>query len=58
MTSEGDARYVIGLAFLAPDLTATILAGRQPRHVTAERLLRTTRPLAWAEQRKRLCFPA
>jgi hypothetical protein len=48
---------VIRLAFLAPDITEAILAGRQPRGLTAERLVRSSRlPIRWQEQRKLLGF--
>ena len=45
------------LAFLAPDIVATILTGTQPVELTTEVLLRRTDlPLAWAEQRALLGF--
>jgi site-specific DNA recombinase len=50
---------VVRLAFLAPDLTSAILAGRQPAGLTAAQLLLDTRlPLAWQEQREFLRFGA
>ena len=46
---------VLPLAFLAPDIVAMILDGRQPPDLTAERLIKHTRlPLDWAEQRRLL----
>ncbi|MEO0680970.1 MAG: recombinase family protein, partial [Pseudomonadota bacterium] len=46
------------LAFLAPDIAAAILDGRQPPELTASALLRMDdMPLAWPEQRRRLGFP-
>jgi hypothetical protein len=45
------------LAFLAPDIVAAILDGRQPKMLTARRLLRTAElPLAWSEQRRMFGF--
>lgn len=49
-------RRLLDLAFLAPDITETILDGRQPADLTAERLTRTPLPLAWSEQRATLGF--
>jgi len=47
----------IGLAFLAPEIVAAILKGRQPAHLTAARLTRLyDLPLDWAEQRRALGF--
>lgn len=43
-------RRVQRLAFLAPRLQHSILAGTQPRHVNLEFLVRNEIPLAWAEQ--------
>lgn len=49
---------VVRLAFLAPDITAAILDGRQLMHLTAARLLRESHrlPLDWREQRQALGF--
>jgi DNA invertase Pin-like site-specific DNA recombinase len=45
------------LAYLAPDIVAAILEGRQPVELTANRLLQDTRlPIDWSEQRARLGF--
>ena len=47
-------RYVsriLRCAFLAPDIVEAILEGRQPPHLTVEKL-RLGAPLLWAEQRK------
>jgi DNA invertase Pin-like site-specific DNA recombinase len=45
------------LAFLAPDMVAAILDGRQPKGLTARRLLRAAEvPLAWHEQRRMFGF--
>jgi len=48
---------VIYLAFLAPDIIVTIIKGRQPPTLTAQRLLQAV-PLSlhWSEQRIALGF--
>jgi site-specific DNA recombinase len=48
---------VVRLSYLAPDITQAILDGRQPRDLTAEKLLAHSRlPLAWRDQRAALGF--
>ena len=48
---------VVRLSYLAPDITQAILDGRQPRDLTAEKLLAHSRlPLAWHDQRTALGF--
>src|SRR5262249_28264140 len=48
---------LVRLSYLAPDLTQAILEGRQPRDLTAEKLLEHSRlPLAWHDQRAALGF--
>jgi len=48
---------LVRLSYLAPDITQAILDGRQPRHLTAGKLLAHSRlPLAWHEQRTMLGF--
>jgi hypothetical protein len=48
---------VVRLSYLAPDITQAILDGRQPRDLTAEKLLQHSRlPLAWHDQRTALGF--
>jgi hypothetical protein len=43
---------LVRLSYLAPDITQAILDGRQPRDLTAEKLLDHSRlPLAWHDQR-------
>jgi site-specific DNA recombinase len=43
---------LVRLSYLAPDITQAILDGRQPRDLTADKLLTHSRlPLAWHEQR-------
>jgi site-specific DNA recombinase len=45
------------LSYLAPDITQAILDGKQPRDLTAEKLLEHSRlPLAWHDQRIALGF--
>ena len=47
----------VRVSYLAPDITQAILGGRQPRGLTAARLLAHSRlPLAWHEQRLVLGF--
>ena len=46
---------LVRLSYLAPDITQAILDGRQPRDLTAEKLLAHSRlPLAWHDQRTAL----
>jgi site-specific DNA recombinase len=48
---------LVRLSYLAPDLTEAILDGRQPRDLTADKLLAHSRlPLTWHEQRAVLGF--
>ncbi len=48
---------VLRLSYLAPDITRAILEGRQPRDLTAEKLLNGVRlPSLWTEQREALGF--
>jgi site-specific DNA recombinase len=48
---------LVRLSYLAPDSIQTILDGRQPRDLNAEKLLAHSRlPLAWHEQRTLLGF--
>jgi site-specific DNA recombinase len=48
---------LLRLSYLAPDIIQAILDGRQPRDLTAEKLLEHSRlPLAWHEQRTVLGF--
>ena len=49
---------LVRLSYLAPDITEAILDGRQPRDLTADKLLAHSRlPLGWHEQRTVLGFP-
>ena len=48
---------LVRLSYLAPDITEAILDGRQPRDLTADKLLGHSRlPLGWHEQRTVLGF--
>jgi site-specific DNA recombinase len=52
------ATRLVRLAFLAPDIVAAILAGKQPPGLTANKLMADTRlPLDWPDQRATLGFP-
>ena len=54
-----DERYVsqiLECAFLAPDIVAAILDGRQPEGLIWKKLTRHV-PMNWVEQRKRFGFP-
>jgi DNA invertase Pin-like site-specific DNA recombinase len=44
-------RRLCRLVFLAPDLQADIIAGRQPAGLSLDRLLRSEIPLSWTKQR-------
>jgi site-specific DNA recombinase len=51
------ATRVVRLTFLAPDIVAAILEGKQPPELTANKLMADTRlPLDWREQRTVLGF--
>ena len=55
--SQSYATRLVRLAWLAPDIVAAILDGRQPVGLTASGLMRDTRiPLDWQDQRKALGF--
>jgi hypothetical protein len=55
----GAVSRTIRLAFLAPDIVAAILAGRQPVALMPRRLMRIGEmPLEWHRQRRLLGFPA
>jgi hypothetical protein len=48
---------LVRLSYLAPEITQAILDGRQPRDLTAHKLLAQSRlPLTWHEQRRVLGF--
>jgi hypothetical protein len=50
--SDAFVRRMIRPAFLAPDLKAAILDGRQPVGLTLEAVTRSELPLDWVEQRR------
>jgi site-specific DNA recombinase len=50
-------RRLCGLAFLAPDIQAAILAGRQPLSLNLKALIKTSLPVEWSDQRVALAFP-
>jgi len=58
--SQQHARDYFGVllrvSYLAPDITAAILEGRQPTELTRQKLARGTVPLDWGEQRASLGF--
>jgi site-specific DNA recombinase len=56
-TDVSDLSRILRLAFLAPDITAAILDGKQPVELTATRLMRLGEiPYRWDDQRKALGF--
>jgi len=57
--AKGSVSRLLPLAFLAPDIAAAILEGRQPEDLTPSRLRRLPDvPLHWSEQRRALGFEA
>jgi site-specific DNA recombinase len=51
------ATRIVRLTFLAPDIVAAILAGKQPPELTANKLMADSPlPLDWREQRTALGF--
>lgn len=56
--SDSYVKKVMPLAFLAPDIIAAILAGRQPADLTNQKLICEVEiSLDWQEQRRGLGFP-
>lgn len=53
--AESYVRRILPLAFLAPDITAAILDGRQPADLELEQLWKSI-PLAWTKQRRAFGF--
>ncbi|MBP6546844.1 MAG: hypothetical protein KA220_09015, partial [Phenylobacterium sp.] len=51
-------RILVRLAFLAPDIQAAILEGRQPQGLTLHSLLKGDIPPGWEDQRQRFGFGA
>jgi DNA invertase Pin-like site-specific DNA recombinase len=57
--SASEISRILALAFLAPDITKSILTGNQPIDLTAERLKRIGKlPACWNEQRRVLRMPS
>ena len=54
--TEAYVRQLPALTFLAPDITEAILLGKQPRHLTVDRLVRMKLPLSWQAHRRVLNF--
>jgi len=50
-------RNLCRIAFLAPDIQAAILAGKQPCDLTLTRLLQNDIPPLWEDQRRVFGFP-
>nr|WP_294812210.1 hypothetical protein [uncultured Sphingomonas sp.] len=46
------------LNYLAPDIIAAIIDGRQPPDLTRRKLLNTSIPMDWVQQRVLLGFPS
>lgn len=55
---EAFVMRALRLNYLAPDITAAIIDGRQPADLTRRKLLNTSIPMDWAQQRVLLGFPA
>ena len=56
---HADAKRLLPLGYLAPDIVDAIINGQQPSHLTARDLKSSyTLPLLWSEQRVKLGFPA
>ncbi len=45
---------LVALSCLAPDIVTAIVEGKQPEHLTAPRLLSSSLPLVWSQQRREL----
>jgi hypothetical protein len=46
----------VTLSCLAPDIVSEIVEGKQPEHLTPNRLMSIVLPLSWTEQRAALGF--
>lgn len=55
---EAFVMRALRLNYLAPDITAAIIDGRQPQDLTRRKLLNTSIPMDWAQQRVLFGFPA
>ena len=49
---RNSVRYLLRLAFLAPDLQRAILDGRQPTTLTVRQILQDGLPVLWTDQRR------
>ncbi len=56
--SEGYLKKLMPLAFLAPDIVTSLLAGKQPDGLSKEKLVSKTLSSIWQEQRPALGFDA
>ena len=54
--SEGYLKKLMPLAFLAPDIVTSLLAGKQPDGLSKEKLVGNPLPLIWRDQRHALGF--
>ena len=55
---HGDAKRMLPLGYLAPDIVEAILSGHQPADLTIRQLKNGyDLPILWTEQRTRLGFP-
>jgi site-specific DNA recombinase len=43
--------HLVDLAFLAPDIVRSIVEGRQPPTLTADRLIKSRHRILWSDQR-------
>ena len=43
--------HLVDLAFLAPDIVRSIVDGRQPPTLTADRLIKSRHRMLWSDQR-------
>ena len=50
--SEGYLKKIMPLAFLAPDIVTSILAGNQPAGLSKQKMVGDELPLTWLEQRQ------
>lgn len=54
--TPSDFTRIVRLGFLAPDITAAILDGRQPIELSALKLSLANLPKDWSQQRRELGF--
>ncbi len=50
--SEGYLKKIMPLAFLAPDIVASVLAGNQPESLSKQKMVSDALPSGWCEQRQ------